>query len=60
MISDERIAELRKYFWDSTDEEEDDIWRFELTEEEQQLVDTWDEEYASALWKLSQKIEERE
>ncbi len=60
MISDVRIAELRKYFLDETDDVEDELWRDELTDEERMLVETWDEEYAITLWSLSKDIVEIE
>ena len=60
MISDERMAEMRKYFLDETNDEEDELWRFELTDEERRLVGIWDGEYVKTLGVLSKNIVELE
>ena len=43
MISPERKEELEELFWSETNEEWTQQWRFDLTEEEADLVDAWEQ-----------------
>lgn len=56
MISEERLEELESYFWAETDEEESQEWRENLSEEEAQLIDEWDEKYNIAYYKVITEI----
>lgn len=55
MISENRRAQLL-WCWENEVEPEDEKWRDELTEEEQELVDSWDGAYASGIEKLISEL----
>ena len=54
MISEKRKERLL-WCWENEVYPEDEEWRDELTEEEQELVDSWDAGYAGGLAKLVDK-----
>jgi hypothetical protein len=56
MISQERLEELKSYFWAETDEEESQEWRENLSDEEAQLINEWNEKYNIAYDKVITEI----
>lgn len=56
MITAEKREALRQLWRIETSEEETQEWRYDLTEEEAALVDTWDSAYEEAVAAIAQDI----
>lgn len=56
MITAERLEALHQLWSTETDDEETQEWRYDLTEEEAALVDTWDSAYEEATAAIAQDI----
>ena len=60
MISQERFDELQELFWSETNEEWTQEWRDELTAEESEIIDKWDNKVAKGMYQLASRIVELE
>ena len=60
MITRERFEELNSYFWQETNEAETQEWREELTAEEAELIDDWDEQNRLCMLRMCEKILEND
>lgn len=58
MITEERIEEMKEYFWAETNDPETEEWREDLTKEEAALVESWDDDYSDAFYGILKKIAE--
>lgn len=56
MITAEKREALRQLWRIETSEEETQEWRYDLTEEEAALVDTWDSVYEETVAAIAQDI----
>ena len=56
MIRSERLAEIESLFWSETNEDWTQEWREELTVEESNLVDEWDNRVARGMYNLAKCI----
>ena len=56
MITAERLEVLHQLWSIETDDEETQEWRYDLTDEEADLVDTWDSAYEEATAAIAQDI----
>lgn len=57
-ITAEREEYLYSYWSEETEDVEAEEWREELTNEEQALVESWDQQYAVGIEKLMKSLEE--
>lgn len=60
MITKQREDELYSNWSEETNEEWTQEWRNELTDEEQTLVDNWDDSYCDGMIKMCERILELE
>ena len=60
MISQERFDELQELFWSETNESWTQEWRDELTPEEAEIIDKWDNKVADGMYQLASRIIELE
>lgn len=56
MISDEREMELDQYYWEQSNDEDTREWRNDLTLEEMELVNKWDQRLSKGLSKLYEEV----
>ena len=56
MITQERYEELESYWNDETNDEDTQEWRYELTQEEEELVDEWDYNFNAGMCSVLKKI----
>ena len=60
MINQERFDELQELFWSETNELWTQEWRDELTPEEAEIIDKWDNKVADGMYKIASRIIEFE
>ena len=58
LICKKRLADIEGLFWSETNEEWTLEWREELTAEEANLVDEWDDRVAKGMYRLVERIVE--
>jgi hypothetical protein len=56
MISNERLEELESYFWEESNDEDTQLWREDLSEEEDKLISEWDKKYNVGIANLCEQI----
>jgi hypothetical protein len=56
MITKEREAELDELFGSESNDPETQEWRDGLTEDEQQLIDNWDDQYEKGILNIASRI----